>query len=138
MADQCAASNAVITTALIRGVFAPKLISADIVRRMKPGSVIIDLAAEGGGNCELSRPGETVEEHGVRIVAPLNLASSMSADASMLWSRNVTNFLMTFWKDKAFKLDLEDEIMRGAIITHDGAIQHPWAKEAVAAAMAKK
>ena len=134
LADQCAVSNAVITTALIRGVFAPKLISADMVRRMKPGSVIIDLAAEGGGNCELSVPGETVESNGVKIVAPLNLPSTMPSDASMLWSRNVTNFLMNFWKDKAFKLDFEDEIMKGATITHQGAILHPWVKEAVAAA----
>jgi len=134
LAEQCAISDAVITTALIRGVHAPKLISAEIVRRMKPGSVIIDLAAEGGGNCELSRPGQTVEEHGVRIIAPLNVPSSMPTDASMLWSRNITNFLLAFWKDKAFKLDLEDEIMRGAAITHQGAIVHPWVKEAIAAA----
>lgn len=138
LAEQCAISNVVITTALIRGVFAPKLISADIVRKMKPGSVIIDLAAEGGGNCELSKPGETVIENGVKIVAPLNLASTMPTDASMLWSRNVTNFLMAFWKDKAFKLDFTDEIMRGAVITHEGAIQHPWVKEAVATATAAR
>ncbi|MBN8644031.1 MAG: Re/Si-specific NAD(P)(+) transhydrogenase subunit alpha [Planctomycetes bacterium] len=132
LAEQCALSHAVITTALIRGVHAPKLISAEIVRRMKPGAVIIDLAAEGGGNCELSRPGETVEEGGVRIVAPLNLPSTMATDASILWSRNVTNFLLAFWKDKAFKVDMDDEIMRGAVITHQGSIVHPWVKEAVA------
>ena len=70
----------------------------------------------------------------MKIVAPLNLPSTMPSDASMLWSRNVTNFLMNFWKDKAFKLDFEDEIMKGATITHQGAILHPWVKEAVAAA----
>ena len=134
LAEQCVLSNAVITTALIRGAYAPKLIGAEVVRRMKPGSVIIDLAADGGGNCELSRPGETVEVNGVRIIAPLNLASSMPGDASMLWSRNVTNFLLAFWKDHAFTLDLEDEIMRGAIITHRGEILHPWVKQAMAAA----
>lgn len=137
LAEQCAISNVVITTALVRGVFAPKLISPEIVRRMKPGSVIIDLAAEGGGNCELSRPGETVIEYGVKIIAPLNLTSSMPTDASMLWSRNVTNFLLMFWKEKAFQLDFADEIMRGAVITHEGAVQHPWVKEAVATAAAR-
>jgi len=132
LAEQCAISAAVITTALIRGVTAPKLISAEIVKRMKPGAVIIDLAADGGGNCELSRPGETVIEHGVKIVAPLNLPATMPGDASLLWSRNLMNFLLAFWKDKAFNLDLNDEIMRGAVITHQGEIVHPWVKEAAA------
>src|SRR5262249_26101219 len=77
LADQCAASDVVITTALIGGVFAPRLVTAEIVRRMRPGSVIVDLAAEGGGNCELLRPGGTVEDHGVRILAPLNLPPPM-------------------------------------------------------------
>ncbi|MDX2118159.1 MAG: Re/Si-specific NAD(P)(+) transhydrogenase subunit alpha [Planctomycetota bacterium] len=134
LAEQCSISAAVITTALIRGVTAPKLITADIVKRMKPGAVIIDLAADGGGNCELSRPGETVVEHGVKIVAPLNLPATMPTDASLLWSRNLMNFLLAFWKDKAFSLDLNDEIMRGAVITHQGDIVHPWVKEAAASA----
>ncbi len=136
LAEQLAVSNAVITTALIRGVTAPRLISADMVRTMKPGSVIVDLAADGGGNCELSRPGETVEEFGVKIVAPLNLPATMPTDASVLWSRNIYNFLTAFWKDKAFKLDLNDEIMRGAVIAHKGEVLHPWVKEAVASALA--
>jgi NAD(P) transhydrogenase subunit alpha len=131
LADQCALSNAVITTALIGGVFAPKLITAEIVRSMKPGSVIVDLAAEGGGNCELSKPGQTVVVNGVKIVAPLNLPSSMPTDASVLWSRNIANFLLTFWKDKAFKLDLNDDIMKGALITHEGQVLHQKTKEAL-------
>ncbi|MGH7130895.1 MAG: Re/Si-specific NAD(P)(+) transhydrogenase subunit alpha [Phycisphaerales bacterium] len=134
LAEQCAASNAVITTALVGGVFAPKLITAAMVRSMKPGSVIIDLAADGGGNCELSRPGHTVVESGVKIIAPLNLAATMPTDASVLWSRNVTNFLLAFWKDKAFNLDLDDEILRDALITHDGQIVHAKTKEAATAA----
>jgi len=134
LAEHVASSNAVITTALIGGVFAPKLITAEMVRRMKPGSVIVDLAAEGGGNCELSRPGETVVEHGVRIAAPLNLPATMPTDASLLWSRNVTNFLLAFWKDNAFQLDLNDEILRGAAITHAGEVLHPKTKEALARA----
>ncbi len=131
LAQQCAEADVVITTALIGGVFAPKLISADVVRRMRPGSVIMDLAAEGGGNCELSRPGETVVVNGVTIVAPLNIPASMPTHASMLWSRNLTNFLLAFWKDKAFNLDLADEILRGALITHEGEVVHPKAREAI-------
>jgi NAD(P) transhydrogenase subunit alpha len=133
LAEQCALSDAVITTALIGGVFAPKLISAEIVRKMRPGSVIVDLAADGGGNCELSVPGSTVVENGVKIVAPLNLPTTMSTDASTLWSRNLTNFLTTFTKEKSFALDLKDDIQRGAIITHGGEVLHAKAKEALAA-----
>ncbi|MBL9121337.1 MAG: Re/Si-specific NAD(P)(+) transhydrogenase subunit alpha [Phycisphaerae bacterium] len=133
LAEQCAVCDAVITTALIGGVFAPKLISAEIVRRMRPGSVIVDLAADGGGNCELSVPGSTVVENGVKIIAPLNLAAAMPTDASTLWSRNLTNFLTTFTKDKAFVLDLNDDIQRGALVTHGGEVHHVKTKEAIAA-----
>ncbi len=133
LAEQCAASDAVITTALIGGVLAPKLITAEMVRRMRPGSIIVDLAADGGGNCELSRPGETVEEAGVRILAPLNLPAAMPTHASMLWSRNLTAFLLAFLKDGAFNLDLTDEILRDATITHEGQVLHAKAKEALGA-----
>ena len=130
LVEQCALSDVVITTALIGGVFAPKLITGEMVRRMKPGSVIMDLAAEGGGNCELSVPGQTVVESGVTIVAPLNIPAAMPTHASVLWSRNLTNFLLAFWKDKKFSLDLNDEILKGAVITHGGEILHPKTKEA--------
>ena len=130
LADQCAASDIVITTALIGGVFAPKLITAAIVRRMRPGAVIVDLGADGGGNCELSRLGETVVENGVRIVAPLNLPSTMPTHASLLFSRNLAAFLLAFTKDKAFRLDLSDEIQKGSIITHEGEIRHDRTREA--------
>src|SRR5262249_50096518 len=99
--------------------------------RMKSGSVIVDLAADGGGNCELSKPGATVIEGGVKIIAPLNLAASMPTDASILWSRNLTTFILAFWKDKSFNLDLSDEIMRGAVITHGGEILHAATKTAM-------
>ena len=124
LAQQCAISDVVVTTALIGGVFAPKLISAAIVKSMKPGAVIVDLAADGGGNCELSRPGRTVIEHGVKIVAPVNIAATVPTDASVLWSRNLFNFLTAFWKDKAFKLDLNDDILKGCLITHEGRVVH--------------
>jgi NAD(P) transhydrogenase subunit alpha len=131
LAEQCAQADAVITTALIGGVFAPKLIGADIVKSMKPGSVIVDLAADGGGNCELSRPGETVRVGGVTIVAPLNLAATMPSDASLLFSRNLNAFVQAFTVDRAFRLDLNDDIQQGALITHDGAVTHPRTREAL-------
>src|SRR5205809_1754215 len=99
LAAECAQSDVVITTALIGGVFAPTLISADTVRRMKPGSVIVDLGADGGGNCELSKPGETVEVGGVRIIAPLNLPSTVPNHPSLLFSRNLTSLITAFTKD---------------------------------------
>jgi NAD(P) transhydrogenase subunit alpha len=131
LAQQCAQADAVITTALIGGVFAPKLITADIVKSMKPGSVIVDLAADGGGNCELSRPGETIRVGGVTILAPLNLAATMPSDASLLFSRNLTAFVQAFTTDKAFKLDLNDDIQQGALITHDGAVTNARTREAL-------
>jgi NAD(P) transhydrogenase subunit alpha len=131
LAAQCAQSDVVITTALIGGVFAPKLISADMVKAMKPGAVIIDLAADGGGNCELSRPGETVVVDGVTIAAPLNLPSTMPLHASLLFSRNLTAFLLAFTKDKSFQLDFTDDIQQGAAITHDGEVKHARTRDAL-------
>jgi NAD(P) transhydrogenase subunit alpha len=131
IAQHCAVSDVVITTALIGGVKAPKLITAEMVSKMQPGSVIVDLAAEAGGNCELTRPGETVVEHGVKIIGPLNLPSEMPRDASTLFSRNLATFMLTFWKDNAFNLDLEDDIIKGAMITHAGEVTHGGAKAAL-------
>jgi NAD(P) transhydrogenase subunit alpha len=131
LAEQCAAVDVVITTALIGGVFAPRLITAEIVRKMRPGSIIVDLAAEGGGNCELSRPGETLEVQGVRILAPLNIPSSMPTHASLLFSRNLVAFLQAFTKDNAFQIDLADDIQQGAIITHNGEVVHARTKDAL-------
>jgi len=131
LAEQCAASDAIITTALIGGVFAPKLISRDMVRSMKPGTVLVDLAADGGGNCELSRPGETVRVGGVTILAPLNLPATMPLHASLLFSRNLTAFLQAFTRDRTFQLDLTDDIQQGAVITHDGVVKHARTGEAL-------
>lgn len=132
LAAECAASDVVITTALIGGVFAPRLISADVVRKMKPGSVIVDLGADGGGNCELSKPGETVEVSGVKIIAPLNLPSTVPYHASLLFSRNLTSFMTAFTKDKAFTLDFADDIQQGAVITHDGEVKNARVADALA------
>lgn len=125
LAERCAAADVVITTALIGGVKAPRLITAEMVRAMKPGSVIVDLAAEAGGNCELTRPGETVAERGVTICGPLNLPSELPQHASILYSRNLTSFVLAFWKDGKFDLDLEDEILRAALVTHEGKVRTP-------------
>jgi NAD(P) transhydrogenase subunit alpha len=103
---------------------------------MRPGSVIVDLAADGGGNCELSKPGEVVMEGGVTIVAPLNLPASMPTHASLLFSRNLTAFITAFTKDNSFQLDLADEIQAGALITHEGEIRHQRTREALQPAAA--
>jgi NAD(P) transhydrogenase subunit alpha len=131
LAAQVAQSDVVITTALIGGVFAPRLLTAEMVRSMKPGAVIVDLAADGGGNCELSRPGETARVGGVTILAPLNLAASMPLHASLLFSRNLTAFVQAFTKDKSFRLDLADDIQQGALITHDGEVKHARTRDAL-------
>ncbi len=134
LAEQCAAADVVITTALIGGIFAPRLITADMVRQMRPGSIIVDLGADGGGNCELSKLGETVVENGVRIMAPLNLPATVPTHASLLFSRNLAAFLTAFTKDKSFQLDLADDIQKGCLITHGGEVLHPRTKEALQAA----
>jgi H+-translocating NAD(P) transhydrogenase subunit alpha len=131
LAAQVAQSDVVITTALIGGVFAPRLLTAEMVRSMKPGAVIVDLAADGGGNCELSRPGETARVGGVTILAPLNLAASMPLHASLLFSRNLTAFVQAFTRDKGFQLDLADDIQQGALITHNGEVKHARTRDAL-------
>jgi NAD(P) transhydrogenase subunit alpha len=131
LAAQVAQSDVVITTALIGGVFAPRLLTAEMVRSMRPGSVIVDLAADGGGNCELSRPGDTVRVGGVTILAPLNLPASMPLHASLLFSRNLTAFVLAFTRDKAFQLDLNDDIQQGALITHEGEVRHARTRDAL-------
>jgi NAD(P) transhydrogenase subunit alpha len=131
LAQECAHSDVVITTALIGGVFAPRLLTAETVRRMKPGSVIVDLAADGGGNCELSQPGQTVHIDGVTIIAPLNLPATMPFHASLLFSRNLTSFVLAFTKDKTFQLDLNDDIQQGALITHEGEVRHARTRDAL-------
>ena len=130
--DEVARSDVVITTALIGGVFAPKIVTSEMVRSMRPGSIIVDLAADGGGNCEDSVPGETVDVDGVRIVAPLNLPASMPEHASLLFSRNLTRFIEAFSSEGAFEIDTEDEIQEGCLITKDGEVVHERTREALA------
>ncbi len=117
----------VITTALIPGRPAPKLISRAMVDSMRPGAVIVDLAAERGGNCELTEPGKTIEHNGVRIFGPLNLAGEIAVNASSLYAKNLLTFLETMIdkKDKALKVNWDDEIVKGTLIAKDGKIVHP-------------
>jgi H+-translocating NAD(P) transhydrogenase subunit alpha len=115
-------SDVVITTALIPGRPAPRLVTAAGVASMRPGSVIVDLAAETGGNCELTVPGEVVVREGVTIVGTLNLPSTMPLHASQMYARNITNLLTLIVKDGELALDFDDEIVADACITHDGAV----------------
>jgi H+-translocating NAD(P) transhydrogenase subunit alpha len=130
LADNAAKQDIVITTAAIPGRPAPLLITADAVRAMAPGSVIVDLAAETGGNCELTEPGQTVVKEDVTIVGPLNLASTMPDHASSLYARNVQSLLDLMVDEGELKLDFEDEIINGACITRDGEIVHEGARNA--------
>ena len=127
MAEHIAGRDIVITTALIPGRPAPTLISAEMVKSMRPGSVIVDLAVEQGGNCTLSEAGKVVRKHGVIIVGHLNVPSRLAVDASALYARNVLNFLQPFIdkESKALVLDWEDEIVQGTCLTRDGTVVHP-------------
>jgi NAD(P) transhydrogenase subunit alpha len=125
--------DVVITTALVPGRRAPILVTREAVEKMKPGSVIVDLAGEQGGNCELSVPGETVIEHGVKILAPLNVASTLAEHASALYARNIESLLGLMIDEGELKLDFDDEVIAGACITRGGEIVHEGAKAAAAA-----
>ncbi len=122
-------TDVVITTAAIPGKKAPLLITEDMVKAMPSGSVIIDLAAERGGNCELTKPGETVVAHGVRIVGPLNLASDIPYHASQMYSKNLATLLLHLTKDGAIDLNVEDEIIAETMVTHKKEVCHPRIKE---------
>jgi NAD(P) transhydrogenase subunit alpha len=114
-----------ITTALIPNSRAPLLITAEMVRSMRPGSVIVDLAAEQGGNCELTEPGKDVTVHGVTIIGRFNLTSEVCVDASRMYSRNMEKVIAHFCRAGAVRIDLQDEIARACVVTHGGAIVAP-------------
>jgi NAD(P) transhydrogenase subunit alpha len=135
MAEAIGKVDVVITTALVPGRRAPVLVTEDAVKLMKPGSVIVDLAGEQGGNCALSEPGETVLKHDVKICAPLNVPSSMAEHASQLYARNLQELLkLMTGEDGELSLDFEDEVIAGACITRGGEIVHEGAKQAAGAA----
>ncbi len=118
-------SDVVITTAAIPGKKAPVLILRDMVEAMRPGSIIVDLAAERGGNCELTKVDEIVEHNGVIMIGPSNIPSSIPYHASQMYSKNITTFLLHMIKEGKFKLDLKDEIIYETLVTHEGDVVHP-------------
>jgi H+-translocating NAD(P) transhydrogenase subunit alpha len=136
MAEAIGKTDVVITTAAVPGRRAPILVTEQAVKLMKPGSVIVDLAAETGGNCELSEPGESVLRHDVKILAPLNVPSTMAEHASQLYARNIQSLLGLMIEEGELKLDFDDEVIAGACITRGGEIVNEGAKAAAGAATA--
>jgi NAD(P) transhydrogenase subunit alpha len=132
--EHVARSDVVITTAAVPGRRAPLLVTGDMVRGMRSGSVIVDLAAETGGNVELTKSGGDVDVNGVTIIGTRNVPSTMPLATSQLYARNVANLLLHLVKEGAINLDFEDEITKGACVTHDGAIVNERAKQMVSAA----
>jgi NAD(P) transhydrogenase subunit alpha len=124
IAKTAAYSDVIITTAQVPGRKAPLLIRRDAVEAMRLGSLIVDLAAPGGGNCELTQPGKTVHFNGVTILAPLNLAAAVPVHASQLYSRNVSNFLHLMVKDGKLAMDFNDEILRGSCVAREGRVEN--------------
>ncbi|TME95712.1 MAG: Re/Si-specific NAD(P)(+) transhydrogenase subunit alpha [Chloroflexi bacterium] len=132
--EHIAKSDVVITTAAVPGRRAPLLVTADMVRGMRPGSVVVDLAAESGGNVELTQAGKDTDVGGVLIIGTRNVPSTMPLHASQLYARNVANLLLHLVKDGAINLDFQDEITKGACVTHGGEIVSERAKQLLAAA----
>jgi NAD(P) transhydrogenase subunit alpha len=125
LGDVLAEQQVVITTAAVPGKKAPILITREMAEKMAPGSVIVDIAAERGGNCELTRPGETVEHRGIQILGPLNLPSTIPYHASQMYAKNIATFLKYLIKDGKITLNREDEIVRETLVTHAGEVVHP-------------
>jgi NAD(P) transhydrogenase subunit alpha len=134
MARVVAASDVVITTAAVPGRKAPVLVTAEMVRAMQPGSVVVDLAAATGGNCELTRPDQTVTDHGVTILGPTNAASDLAVDGSRMYAKNVTALLLNMSADGRVDIHKDDEIVAGTCVTRDGAVVHPLVLERLAPA----
>lgn len=122
-------NDVVITTAAVPGQRAPVLITREMVEAMRPGSVIVDLAAERGGNCELTQPGQSVVHEGVTIIGPLDLPATMPYHASQMYARNIVSFTVNLLKGGALNLDMEDQIIRDTLLTRDGQVIHPRVRE---------
>ena len=131
LTQHIADSDVVICSALVPGRRAPVLVSRDQVEQMRRGSVIIDLAADQGGNCELSEPGQVVDHGGVRVHGPENIASSVPVDSSRMFARNVQNYLMHLFRGESLELDLDDELVQGTLVTCDGTIVHEGVRAAL-------
>lgn len=124
-------ADVVISTALVPGKPAPLLLTEEAVKRLRPGAVVVDLAAEAGGNCELTEPGETVTRHNVRVVGPLNLPSTLPEHASALYANNIRSLLGLLISDGQLRLDFDDEIVDGTCVVHDGRIRNEQARALV-------
>lgn len=129
MASVLPENDVVVTTAAVPGQRAPVLITRGMVEAMRPGSVIVDLAAERGGNCELTQPGKTIEHNGVKIIGSVNLPATMPYHASQLYARNISSFVLNLLKDGEVSLSLEDEIIRDTLLTRGGQVVHPRVRE---------
>ena len=122
--------DVIITTAAVPGAKSPILVTADMVKAMKPGAVIVDLAAERGGNCELTRQGETIVEHGVTIIGPVNVPSSVAFHASQMYGKNMENLLnLMIDREGQLNLDMEDEIFQNTVIAHQGDVPQKRMRE---------
>ena len=133
LAEKTKDFDVVVTTALVPGRPAPRLVNKETVAGMRPGSVIVDLAAEAGGNCELTEPDRVVVRHGVTIHGPTNLPATLPVHASQLYARNVTELLREFVKDGALAFDFDDEVIKGTCVTHGGEVVNDAVKSALAA-----
>ena len=131
LAKVVAETDAVITTAAVPGRKAPVLITGDMVAGMKPGSVVVDLAAETGGNCELTEAGQTTEKNGVKIIGPVNIPSSVPFHASQMYSKNITNLLSLMVKDGNIEINLEDEILKESLVTDGGKVVNDRVRESL-------
>jgi NAD(P) transhydrogenase subunit alpha len=131
MAKELSEKDVVITTANIPGKKAPTLITKAMVEAMPEGSVIVDLAAERGGNCELSEAGKTVKKHGVTIVGPTNVAANLPFNASQLYSKNITTYLFNLFNKEESTINFEDDIVAATALTHDGALVSEKVKELI-------
>lgn len=131
MARVVAGSDVVITTAMVPGKKAPLLVTAGMVAGMAPGSVIVDLAAERGGNCELTRPGEAVVTDGITVLGPVNLPATVPYHASQMYSKNISSFLLHVFKDGGPGFDLQDVIIRETLVSRGGEVVHPRVREAL-------
>ncbi len=131
LASHAEQSDVVITTALVPGTKAPLLITEDAVKRMKRGSVVVDLAAEQGGNCALTEPGKTVVKYGVTVFGPLNLPSTMAPQASQLYSRNILSFILPMVKDGELRIDPNDDLVKGTMVVRQGMVLHEGTRKAL-------
>jgi NAD(P) transhydrogenase subunit alpha len=131
LTEHIANSDVVITTAQVPGKRAPILVTAAMVEGMAPGAVIVDLAANQGGNCEVTDPGKDINHHGVTVIGPTNLPSSMPVHASQLYAKNIATLLQYLVKDNAINLDFEDDIIGNTCITHGGEIRNDRVKTAL-------